>query len=105
MITRLVAQRTPEIGVRMALGATFDQVLRLVLGAGLRMTLAGVALGLLGAIALTRVLNTQLPGLATNNAVTISAAAVLLIVVSTIACYLPARRASKVDPLLAMRTE
>jgi putative ABC transport system permease protein len=105
VITRLVAQRTPEIGVRMALGATFDQVLRLVLGAGLRMTLVGVGLGLLGAIALTRLLNTQLPGLATNNAVTISAAAVLLLAVSILACYVPARRASKVDPLVAMRTE
>jgi putative ABC transport system permease protein len=105
VIARLVAQRTPEIGLRMALGATLDHVLRLVLGAGLRMTLVGVTLGLLGAIALTRVLDTQLPGLATNNAVTISAAAVLLLVVSIIACYLPARRASKVDPLVAMRTD
>lgn len=105
VITRLVAQRTPEIGVRMALGATFDQVVRLVLGAGVRMTLAGVGLGLLGAIALTRVLDTQLPGLATNNGVTISAAAGVLLAVSIIACYLPARRASKVDPLVAMRTE
>jgi putative ABC transport system permease protein len=105
VITRLVAQRTPEIGVRMALGATLDQVLRLVLGAGLRMTLAGVTLGLLGAIALTRLLNTQLPELATNNVVTISAAAVVLALVSTAACYLPARRASQVDPLVAMRAE
>jgi putative ABC transport system permease protein len=105
VIARLVAQRTTEIGVRMALGATFEQVLRLVLGTGFRMTLIGVGLGLLGAVALTRVLNTQLPGLATNNVVTISTAAVLLTVVSTAACYLPARRASKVDPLVAMRAE
>jgi putative ABC transport system permease protein len=104
VITRLVAQRT-EIGVRMALGATFEQVLRLVLGTGFRMTLIGIGLGLLGAVALTRLLNAQLPGLATNNVVTISAAAILLAVVSTAACYLPARRASKVDPLVAMRAE
>jgi ABC-type antimicrobial peptide transport system permease subunit len=64
-----------------------------------------VALGLLGAIALTRVLNTQLPGLATSHAATIPAAAALLLAVSISACYLPARRASKVDPLVAMRTE
>jgi putative ABC transport system permease protein len=69
------------------------------------MTLIGIGLGLLGAVALTRLLNAQLPGLATNNVVTISAAAILLAVVSTAACYLPARRASKVDPLVAMRAE
>jgi predicted permease len=105
VITRLVAQRTIEIGIRMALGASFQQVVRLVLGTGVRMTLVGVGLGLVGAIALSRVLATELPGLATNNAITISAAAVLLVGVSIASCYLPARRATKVDPLVAMRAE
>jgi putative ABC transport system permease protein len=105
VIARLVSQRTIEIGIRMALGAKLDDVVRLVLGAGLRMTLIGAGLGLVGAFALTRVLSSTLPELATSNALSIAGAAVLLVGVSLGACYLPARRATKVDPLVAMRVE
>jgi predicted permease len=105
ILVRLVMQRTTEIGIRMALGAGFGHVVRLVLGAGVRMTLIGIGLGLLGAWGLTRWLNAGLPGLATNNILTISAAAALLVTVSMAACYLPARRAARVDPLVAMRAE
>lgn len=105
VLVRLVTQRTAEIGIRMALGAGFGHVVRLVLGAGIRMALVGVGFGLVGAWGLTRFLNAQLPGLATNHAVTLSAAAVLLVAVSAAACYLPARRATRVDPLVAIRSE
>jgi predicted permease len=104
VITRLVVQRTTEIGVRMALGATIGHVIRLVLVAGFRMILIGVAVGLLGAVALTRLISTQLPGLATSNTATIAAAAALLLTVALLACYVPARRAARVDPLSAMRS-
>jgi putative ABC transport system permease protein len=105
VIARLVAQRTLEIGIRMALGASVGHVVRLVLGSGLRMTLIGAGVGLLGATALTRLLNSQFPGLATNSAVTVGVAAVVLLAVCITACYLPARRATQVDPLVAMRAE
>jgi putative ABC transport system permease protein len=105
VVMRLVAQRTMEIGIRVALGARFEHVMRLVLNDSARTTLIGVGLGLVGALALTRFLNSELPGLATGSALTISAAAALLLAVSTLACYLPARRAAKVDPLVAIRAE
>jgi ABC-type antimicrobial peptide transport system permease subunit len=105
VIARLVTQRTLEIGIRMALGASFGHVVRLVLGSGLRMTLIGAGVGLLGATALTRLLNSQFPGLATNSAVTVAVAAAVLLAVSITACYLPARRALQVDPLISMRAE
>jgi hypothetical protein len=102
---RLVTQRTLEIGIRMALGASFGQVVRLVLASGIRMTLIGAGVGLLGAAALTRLLNAQFPGLATDGATTLALASLLLLAVSLAACYLPARRATGVDPLVAMRAE
>ena len=105
VMARLVTQRTLEIGIRMALGASFGHVMRLVLGSSLRTTIIGAGLGLLCAGALTRLLNAQFPGLATNSAITVALAAVVLLAVSLIACYLPARRATKVDPLVAMRAE
>lgn len=105
VIARLVTERTLEIGIRMALGASFGHVVRLVLGSGVRMTLIGAGVGLLGATALTRLLNSQFPGLATNSAVTVVVAAVVLPAVCITACYLPARRATQVDPLVAMRAE
>ena len=105
VIARLVTQRTLEIGIRMALGASFGDVVRLVLAGGVRMTLAGAGCGLLGAAALTRLLNAQFPGLATSSVPTIGAAPIVLLVVSITASYLPARRAARVDPLVAMRAE
>jgi putative ABC transport system permease protein len=105
VIARLVSQRTIEIGIRMALGAGLGQVVWLVLRSGVRMAGIGTGLGLLGGVALVRVLASSLPELVSVDAWMIAVAAILLVVVALFACYLPARRAMKVDPLIAMRAE
>ena len=105
VIARLVAQRTNEIGIRMALGAQVGQIARLILGNGMRMALIGMGLGLLGAVALSRLLLSALPGLATSSIAAIAFAMVVLAATALIACYLPARRATRVDPAVALRTE
>ena len=98
-------QRTHEIGIRMALGASKDDILRLVLGHGLRLTLIGVGLGLAASFALTRYLNGLLLGVTSHDALTFFSVALLLCAVSLFACFIPTRRAMRVDPMVALHYE
>ncbi len=105
VIARTVAQRTQEIGIRMALGATMADVRRLILGSGLRLALLGAVVGTAGAIGLTRLLTSLMPALESTSAGAVAGAAIALALVALLASYLPARAASRVDPVTAIRSE
>ena len=96
-----VTRRTHEIGIRLALDAKPRDVLRMVFGKGLRLTLVGVVVGILAALAATRLISTMIYGVTPTDPMTFAAVAVFLVLVALLACYVPARRATRVDPLVA----
>jgi len=100
-----VSQQTREIGIRMSLGAQRQQVMRLVIGQGMKLAGAGLALGLIAAFALARVLTSLLFGVSAHDPVTFAVVPLGLVAVSVLACYVPARRAIGVDPVIALRYE
>jgi ABC-type antimicrobial peptide transport system permease subunit len=105
VVSYLVVQRTREIGIRIALGAQRGDVMRWVLGAGARTALLGVGIGIAVALALTRLMTNLLYGVSATDPATFLGVAFLLIFVALAACYIPARRATRMDPMVALRQE
>jgi putative ABC transport system permease protein len=105
VVAHLVVQRTPEIGVRVALGAQTHNVVWLILRSGLRLTLWGTGLGLLGSFGLGLLLTRALPTVKVDDPWLLGVVTLILIAIGLLACWLPARRASRVDPMIALRAQ
>ncbi|MBI3448150.1 MAG: ABC transporter permease [Acidobacteria bacterium] len=105
VIARTMAQRTSEFGIRLALGALASDITRLVLGAGARLALAGSSLGLVGAFGISRLLASLFPGLMTSSVPVLSGVTLLLMAIALLACYMPARNASRINPIETLRAE
>lgn len=105
VISYSVSQRTRELGIRIALGASHEHVVRLVLGQGIALTVGGVVLGLVGAYWVTRLLSALLYGVQPTDRLTFGVVAIVLLGIASLASYLPAKRAARVDPVIAMRAE
>jgi putative ABC transport system permease protein len=105
MLSYSVSQRTRELGIRMALGASRQAVLRLMLGQGMRLALGGIGLGLAGSLPLTRLIQSQLFEISGSDPLTLITVAMLLAAVAAFACWRPARRAAQADPMVALRAE
>jgi ABC-type antimicrobial peptide transport system permease subunit len=105
VVSYSATQRTQEIGIRRALGASSNDIRTLIFGQGIRLVMGGVLVGLLGAWALTRAMTHMLVGVSPSDPVTYAGLAVMLSCVALLACYIPARRAVRVDPMVALRYE